>query len=136
MRVKPGLPSEEDAPEFASATFDRVVDENAETGASVGDPIHAEPEYDENDKIKTFFRYDLDATITGHDDYFTIASTTGQIKVGEVAFPNPIPAGVIATCDHDDDSDIPDCPPMTDPNLDHESGDTFTLIVTAVDSEG
>ena len=115
VRVKPGLPSEEDAPEFASATFDRVVDENAETGASVGDPIHAVPEYDEDGKIKTFFRYNLDATITGDDDYFTLASTTGQIKVGEVPFPNPIPAGVIPTCDHDTTNDIPACPPMTDP---------------------
>ncbi len=136
VREDPSDDPEVDAPQFAASSFDRMVIENAETGASVGDPIHAVPERDDSGKIKTIFHYDLKATITGDDYYFTIATTTGQIKVGEVSFPNPTPAGVIPTCDRiiEGGNTIPDCPAMTDPGLDFENDDTFTLIVTAVDS--
>ena len=111
-----------------SRPIDRQVVENAEAGTIVGDPVQPVPELDDEGNPKTTFKYDLDATVTGADRYFTIDADSGQIRVGEVDFPNPLPAEV---------SPVPTgaaSPDMDDPVLDYEGANTFTLIVTAEDA--
>ena len=93
VRIAPTAPGSVDAPEFASSSFDRTVAENSEVRSIVGSPVHVEPELDENGRLKTTFSYDIDSTITGDEEYFTIDRASGQIRVGEVAFPDPLPAG-------------------------------------------
>ena len=118
----------DDSPEFALTTYDRTVVENAEVGTIVGSPVQAVPELDDDGNSSTTFRYDLDATVTGDDRYFTIDADSGQIRVGEVRFPNPLPAQVSA---------VPagaTAPDMDDPVLDHEGDNTFSLVVTAEDA--
>ena len=129
VRVETPGPGDPDAPAFSAASYDRTVTENAETRSIVGNAVQAVPELDDKGNPETFFTYKLDATISGDDDYFTIDRASGQIRVGEVGFPNPIPAGI---------EELPDgttAPTNLDPTLDYESGDTFTLIVTATDNE-
>ena len=128
VRVAPGADPDVEAPEFSASSYDRMVAENAETGSIVGDAVQAVPELDEDGNPKTFFEYDIDATVTGDDAYFTIDAGSGQIRVGEVEFPDPLPSGV---------DDVPSgatAPGMTDPTLDYEGNNTFTLIVTAEDT--
>ena len=128
VRVGPTDPDTDDPPQFAMADYDRTVVENAEVGTIVGDPVQAVPELDDKGKVKTDFTYDLDATVTGDDSYFTIDTDSGQIRVGEVDFPDPLPAGV---------SDVLSgaaAPDMDDPTLDYEGVNTFTLVVTATDA--
>ncbi len=127
VRVAPTDPSEVMAPEFASNSFDRMVAENAEVRSIVGDPIQVVPERDDEGNLKTAFRYDIDASITGDEDFFTIDQDSGQIRVGEVAFPDPIPAEVSPAADGVTE------PAMVDPTLDYEGDNTFSLIVTATD---
>ena len=125
VRVAPTDPTQVAAPEFASNSFDRMVAENAEVRTIVGDPVQVVPELDDKGKTKTAFTYDIDASITGDEDFFTIDPDSGQIRVGEVGFPDPIPAEVSPA-----DTDEPD---MVDPTLDYEGDNTFSLIVTATD---
>ena len=113
------------APEFASNSFDRMVAENAEVRTIVGEPIQVVPELDDKGKTKTAFTYDIKASITGDEDFFTIDLDSGQIRVGEVDFPDPIPAEVSPTTATE--------PDMVDPTLDYEGDNTFSLIVTATD---
>ena len=116
------------APEFAEPTYERLVVENAEVGTIVGDPVQANPELDDRGNPKTTFIYDLDATVTGADRYFSIDADSGQIRVRAVDFPSPLPAGV---------SPVPAdaaAPGMDDPVLDYEGVNTFSLIVTAEDA--
>ena len=128
VRVDPSDAPDVEAPEFSASSYDRRVSENAETGSIVGDAIQAVPELDDDGNPKTSFEYTLEDTVTGDDTYFTIDKASGQIRVGEVAFPDPLPAGV---------DDVPDdpvtAPAMTDPTLDYEGDNTFTLIVTTED---
>ena len=114
---------------FPSQDMERSVAENAEAGTIVGAPVQVVPELDEDGNPKSTFRYDLEDTPTGDDRYFTIDADSGQIRVGEVGFPpqtavdmSPVPGGETA-------------PDTADPVLDHEDDDTFTLVVTAVDTE-
>ena len=127
VRVAPTDPSEVMAPEFASNSFDRMVAENAEVRSIVGDPIQVVPELDDKGKPKTAFSYDIDASITGDEDFFTIDPDSGQIRVGEVEFPDPIPAEVSPAA-----AGVTE-PAMVDPTLDYEGDNTFSLIVTATD---
>ena len=93
--------------------------ENAEVNSIVGDPIMATGAMP--------LEYDLDATETNDDAYFTV-DNHGQIRVGEVAFPDVLAAGVMA---------VPDgatAPVMDDPELDFEGTNAFVLIVTATDT--
>ena len=125
VRVGPTDPTEVGAPQFAMSRYDRMVVENAEVGTIVGDPVRVEPEKD------VTFKYDLEATITGADDFFEI-DNHGQIRVKEVEFWDPIPAMLEPNCDEDGtDAALVDCPGMDDPVLDYEGTNTFTLIVTA-----
>ena len=115
-------------PEFTVDNFDRLVVENAEVGTIVGDPVQAVPELDDKGNPKTVFEYDLDATVTDANRYFTIDADSGQIRVDEVDFPNLLPAEA---------SPVPTgatSPDMDDPVLDYEGANTFSLIVTAKDS--
>ena len=125
VRVAPTDPTQVAAPEFASTSFDRTVAENAEVRTIVGDPIQVVPELDDKGKPKTAFTYDIRASITGDEDFFTIDLGSGQIRVGEVPFPDPIPAEVSPTTATE--------PGMVDPTLDYEGDNTFSLIVTATD---
>ena len=67
--------------------------------------------------------------------------TPGQIRVGEVDFPNPVGSGVDLNCERPaadgtfSDAALADCPAMDDPMLDYEGNNTFSLIVTATDNE-
>ena len=129
VRVDPSDDPDVVAPEFSASSYDRMVAENAETGSIVGDAVQAVPELDDDGNPKTFFKYTLEDTVTGDDTYFTIDLASGQIRVGEVAFPDPLPAGV------DDVPDLPvTAPGMTDPTLDYEGNNSFTLIVTSEDT--
>ena len=92
----------------------------------VGEPVQVEPE-------GAIFKYDLEATETNDDNYFTIDEDYGQIRVGEVDFPSVIPATIIGP----DGDAVPTetAPDMEDPPLDFEGTNTFVLIVTATDTE-
>lgn len=129
VRLAPTSPTPVDAPQFSAQSYDRMVVENAETGSIVGEPIRVVPELDADGDPKTTFSYDLDETITNDNAYFTISTTTGQIRVGEVPFPDPLPAGV------SDVHSAATSPDMDDPVLDYEGDNTFTLRVTATDRE-
>ena len=129
VRVAPTDPSEVAAPEFASNSFDRMVAENAEVRSIVGDPVQVVPELDDKGKPKTAFTYDIEASITGDEAFFTIDPDSGQIRVGEVEFPDPIPAEVSPAA-----TGVTE-PAMVDPTLDYEGDNTFSLIVTATDKE-
>ena len=131
VRADPDGPATDDTgtPAFDGLELERTVAENAEVGTIVGDPVRVVPEPDHDGKPKTTFRYDLEDTPSGDDRYFTIDPDSGQIRVGEVGFPpqgaidlSPVPEGATA-------------PDTADPVLDHESDNTFTLVVTAVDTE-
>ena len=76
----------------------------------------------------------MEATVTDADRYFDIDEESGQIRVIEVEFPDPIPAEVSPNCDSDTaTTNVPACPDMDDPTLDYEGTNTFSLIVTAED---
>ncbi len=125
VRVAPGDPSATDDPVFEMASYDRTVAENAETNTLVGEPVTVNPERN------VTFNYNLDATVTNANAYFTI-DNHGQIRVGEVPFPDPLPAGVEAI---PTGADPADGPVMDDPTLDYEgTSNTFSLIVTATDA--
>ena len=121
VRVEPGPPSEVKDPEFSAASYERMVAENAEVRSLVGEPVLAEMEKD------VTFKYDLGSTETNDNNYFTI-DKYGQIRVGEVEYPSPIPAGIIG-------HGTATPPQMEDPVLDFEGINTFVLIVTATDMD-
>ena len=123
VRVELGTPDPIMMPEFAMSSFNLTVAENAETDNIVGEPVRIAREEDD----EAVYKYDLDATVTNDNAYFYIATTTGQIRVGSVPFPNPVPAAVI-----DNTGDGTD-PVTTDPTLDYEGVNSFTVIVTATD---
>ena len=136
VRVPLGEDPDVGAPEFAAASFDRMVAENAETDTIVGYPVTAVPELNDDGNVVTTFEYTLDDTVTGDDSFFTINLDTGQIRVGSVDFADPTPAGVDPL--PEDAAPGPDDeinPAKDDPTLDYEGKNTFTLIVTAEDSD-
>ena len=130
VRVGPDPDPTVDPPQFAMSSNDRMVVENAEAESIVGDPVRVVPELDDDGDPKTTFSYDLKATVTGDNDYFYIGTTTGQIRVKAVDFPDPVPADVMENCGGDNPAT---CPDMVDPTLDYEGANTFSLIVTAKD---
>ena len=109
---------------FSADSYDRTVAENSEVGSVVGDPVRI----DEND-----ITYSLSDTTSGDDDYFTIDANTGQIRVGKVDFPSPIPTG--SNCDADTNTtNIATCPSEADPSLDYETKKIYALTISATDS--
>ena len=105
-RARAGDPGD---PVFADAPYEREVAENAEIGSIVGDPVLVESE------TGVTFTYDLNATISGDDDYFTI-DDYGQIRVGDAA---------------DATAEFVRAAGVADPTLDFEGDNEFVLIVTA-----
>ena len=120
IRVPRGERETVDPPEFAMATVERSVYENAETGSLVGYPVRVMPE-----KGKSF-TYNLDATVTGDEKYFMI-DDYGQIRVMAVPVPARTPADQIAAPANSNAATATG----TDPVLDFESGKTYSVIVTA-----
>ena len=84
VRFVPTGPEDPDAPVFSAASYDRTVTENAEVGSIVGLAVQVDMT---DEEAGTTFSYDLDATVSGDNDYFDIDTASGQIRVGEVAFP-------------------------------------------------
>ena len=126
VRVEPGTPGVVMDPEFSTASYERMVMENAEVGTLVGEPILAEAE------MGVTFEYDLEATETNDNNYFTI-DNYGQIRVGEVAFPSVIPPTIIGPDANANPAET--APDMEDPVLDFEGTNTFVVIVTATDMD-
>ena len=113
VRVEQTRPGDPGDPVFTELSYDREVAENAEIGSIVGDPVLAVPEG------KTVFTYDLDATISGDDRYFTIDEDYGQIRVGDEADATALFVRAAGTAD---------------PTLDYEGDNEFVVTVTATDS--
>ena len=120
VRVPPDTPKAETDPQFAMDSYGLTVSENAEKGSLVGYPVTVKTE------AGTSFDYTLEDSITGDEAYFVIATTTGQIRVAAVDFPDPIPASM--------SGDVPQDAISTDATLDFESQSTYNLIVTATDT--
>ena len=120
VRVDPDETTQMTPVAFSEASYELTVVENAEVNTIVGGPVMA--------MGARYLKYDLDATETNDDAYFTI-DNYGQIRVGEVVFPDVQPPGVM---------DVPmgvTAPPgMDDPELDFEGTNAFGLIVTATDT--
>ena len=127
VRVEPGTPGEVMDPEFSDASYERMVVENAEVGTIVGEPVRAEQENG------VTLKYDLEATESSDNNYFTIDKDYGQIRVSEVDFPSVIPATIIGPDTMAITAEA--APDMEDPMLDFEGTRTFVLIVTATDTE-
>ena len=125
VRFVPKGPEDPDAPVFSAASYDRTVTENAEVGSIVGLAVQVDMT---DEEAGTTFSYDLDATVSGDNDYFDIDTASGQIRVGEVAFPDPVPA-------EQQGAGTVEEPAMVDPTLDYEDEDnnSFTLTITATD---
>ena len=119
VRVDPDETTQTAAVEFSEASYELTVVENAEVNTIVGGPVMA--------MGAMSLAYDLDATETNDDAYFTI-DNNGQIRVGEVAFPDVLPAGVMAV-----PTDATP-PGMDDPELNFEGINAFGLTVTATDT--
>ncbi len=122
VRVAPGDPPSTTAPTFQMETYERLLVENAEVGSIVGAPVYVNPQKGIS------FQYDLDATTTNDDNFFTIGSH-GQIKVGEINFRSGR-AGI----DYPPDDRPNATPGMEDPVLDFEGTNVFRLVITATDS--
>ena len=122
VRVGPGVTREQPAPAFSMESYERTLVENAEVGSIVGEPVRVISE----GKV---FNYDLNATETDDDNYFTIDEITGQIRVREIDF-RLGRAGTI----YPDITDATAAPDMEDPVLDFEGTKVFRLMVTGTDS--
>ena len=123
--------SADDMPVFTDAPYDREVAENAESGSVIGVPVMAVYE----DKIK----YSIDPNDANDNKYFDIDPYSGQIRVGTMRIPSPAPAGqfahptdgsLLVGKDSDDAAEAT----ATDPVLDFEGKNTFTIVITAADA--
>ena len=123
VRVAAG--PEGDVPSFSQSVFERSVVEGAETTSIVGDPVEAM--YDGSGTLQ----YVLEPSGSDDNRYFEIDSTSGQIRVGSVAFPDPTPNGMIPL--PTDASPLPsfDPPALDDVDLDYEVQNIYTVVVTA-----
>ena len=120
VRVPPDTPKEETDPQFAMDSYELSVSENAEKYSLVGYPVAVKTEAGKS------FNYSLEDSVTGDEAYFMIATTTGQIRVAAMDFPDPVPASM--------SGEMPTGATSTDPALNYESKNTYNLIVTATDS--
>ena len=121
---------------FGEAPYERSVAENAETGSIVGIPVTAS--YD--DELEYFIR-NADANDNVH---FDIDLMSGQIRVASRGVPSPtprdqysIPNDAVGLLEGEDGSDetATGKATMTDPILNYEAKDTYTLVITAEDKE-
>ena len=104
----------------AAVTIDIELVENAETGSIVGEPLRQHQDLNGES-------YELG---TGGDNALFTIDEYGQIRVGQVAFPDPLPDTVLA---------VPDgvsAPTMEDPVLDYDGHpEGFVLDVTVKNGE-
>ena len=122
----------EDTPTFAAAPYERMVAENSQTGALVGAPVMASY----GDPVM-YSIGDIDAN---DNKYFEIDPYSGQIRVGSIVIPSPTPADQL---DRPTDrvglnAPVSETDPVattTDPDLDYETKDTYTLLITAADRD-
>ena len=132
VRVAPGDTPEQTDLAFPMESYELTLVENAEVGSIVDagdDPI----------RVGGSATYDLDATETNDDDYFTI-DKYGQIRVGEIDFRlgragTIYPMEDIALSMVDPGYPYGNyAPAMEDPVLDFEGANVFRLKVTATDA--
>ena len=121
VRVGPNPIEGQPDPAFPMESYELTLVENAEVRSIVGEPVRVISE----GKV---FNYDLDATETDDDNYFTIDEITGQIRVGEIDF-RPGREGTIYPS-----AGANATPDMEDPVLDFEGTNDFRLVVTGTDS--
>ena len=124
--VRVAEPTVSDTPAFPGAPYERMVAENSQTGALVGLPVMA----DYDDPVM----YSINNIDANDNMNFEIDPYSGQIRVGSRGVPSPTPAlqlplptGIVGLDSGDDPA------ATTDPNLDYESKDTYTLVITAAD---
>ena len=111
---------EPSAPVFSPVSYTGTVYENSEVGSLV--MMSAMVSAGEDQELM------LDL-LDGDNRYFTI-DPHGQIRVGEMDFPAPLPTGV---------EDVPNgatAPDMEDPVLDYETRSTYRLVVSAENEGG
>ena len=111
---------EPSAPVFSPVSYTGTVYENSEVGSLV--MMSAMVSAGEDQELM------LDP-LDGDNKYFTI-DQHGQIRVGEIDFPAPLPTGV---------EDVPTgatAPDMEDPVLDYETRSTYRLVVSAENEGG
>ena len=124
---------EEDTPTFADAPYERMVAENSQTGALVGTPVMASY----GDPVM----YSINDIDANDNRYFEIDPYSGQIRVGSIVIPSPTPADQLAIPTDPSPVGLGSEPEdlgaaaTTDPDLDYESKDTYTLLITAADRE-
>ena len=113
--------STEATPVFGEAPYVREVAENSEHGTIVGLPVAAS------------YSGSLDYSITNADandnKYFAIDEGNGQIRVASMDVPDPTPSDQIAA-----PTTATPVAEVTDPTLDFEGKQSFTLVITATDS--
>ena len=110
------------APTFDPGSYTGTVYENSEVGSLVTMSAMVSAGMDQ--------AVMLDPLDSEDNKYFMIDEMTGQIRVGEVPFRDPLPTGVEA---------VPDTvtpPGMEDPDLDYETRTTYRLVVSATNSAG
>ena len=135
VRVAPGGPPEQTTPEFAMASYEMMLAENAEVGSIVGPPLYGQVTGGGT------FEFSLDATETDDNNYFII-DPYGQIRVKEIDF-RLGRAGIALYPMEDMDLNMGEAgypygdnaPAMEDPVLDFEGTNVFRLVVTATDSD-
>ena len=126
VRVPDAAPGDDDTgdptmpPVFDPGSYTGTVYENSEVGslvtmsalvsASNSGTLNLDPADSEDNKL------------------FMIDAQHGQIRVGEVPFPDPLPVGV--------QTPTADAPDMEDPMLDYETRSTYRLIVSATNEGG
>ena len=133
VRVSSDTP--DDVPVFGESSYERSVAENAGTDSIVGTPVTAS--YD--GELEYFIR-NPDANDNVH---FDIDLMSGQIRVDSRGVPSPtprdqygIPGDAVGLITGSEDAQVPTPQAsMTDPVLDYEAKDTYTLVITAEDKE-
>ena len=132
VRFVPGVTPGKIDLAFPMESYELELVENAEVGSIVDagdDPI----------RVGVSATYDLDATETNDDDYFTI-DAYGQIRVKEIDFRLGRAGTIYPMEDPDLNMGNPgypygdNAPAMEDPILDFEGTKVFRLVVTATDS--
>ena len=109
-------------PAFDPGSYTGMVYENSEVGSLVtmSDMVSA----GEDQELL------LDPQDSDDNKFFTI-DAHGQIRVGEVAYPDPLPTGVQEPPTEPTTTDL-----MVDPDLDYETRTTYRLVISAENDGG
>ena len=117
-------------PVFADAPYVREVVENAETRSIVGLPVAA--------RYSDPLIYEIDNADANDNRYFEIDEENGQIRVASMDVADPTPSDqydVPIDAVGDTDTGIDAVGTTTDPMLDYEGKNSFTLLITATDED-